>query len=155
MLAPRRVRSSEDRERHQRLPLPGLDQQEGDQQHDRTGDQQQRLRRSPADVDGVHDRVDEQRQAGGDGDRAGQVKRVGVVVGAALDQRPGGQCCRGEPDRDVDEQDPAPVQAAGQDAAEQHPGRAPGAGDGAPDAERAVALGAFGEGGGDDRQRGR
>ena len=35
------------------------------------------------------------------------------------------------------------------------PGGAAGAGDRAPDAERAVALGALGEGGGDDRQRGR
>jgi hypothetical protein len=146
---------AEDGERHQRLPLPGLDQQEGDQQHERTGDQQQRLRRSPADIDGVDDRVDEQRQARGDGDRARQIKRVGVVVGAALDQRPGRQRCRCEADRDVDKQNPAPVQAAGQDAAEQHAGRAPGAGDGSQDAERSVALGALGEGGGDDRQGGR
>ena len=42
----------------------------------------------------------------------------------------------------------------GQHAAEQHAGRAAGAGDRAPDAERLVALGALGERGRDDRQRG-
>ena len=41
----------------------------------------------------------------------------------------------------------------GENAAEQHAGRAAGAGDGAPDAERLVALRALAEGGGDDRER--
>ena len=61
----------------------------------------------------------------------------------------------GEADRHVDEQHPLPAGVLGQEAAEQHAGGAAGAGDRAPDAQRAVALGALGEGRGDDRQRGR
>src|SRR6185503_3922666 len=58
-------------------------------------------------------------------------------------------------DRDVDEEDPGPVERAGERAAEQHAGRAAAAGDRAPDPEREVALLTLGEGGGEDRQRGR
>ena len=68
------------------------------------------------------------------------------------------QCPRSErgrrdPDRDVDEQHPAPAETAREDPAEQHPGGAAGARDRAPDPERAVALGALGERRRDDRQR--
>ena len=44
-----------------------------------------------------------------------------------------------QPDRDVDEQDPAPAQQVGEDPAEQHAGGAAGAAHRAPDADRAVA----------------
>ena len=71
----------------------------------------------------------------------------------ALEQQPRGEHRRGDADRDVHEQHPAPAQPARENAAEQHPGGAAGAGDGAPDAQRAVALRAFGERGRDDRQR--
>ena len=153
MFAPRKRPQAEDRERHQRMALAPLDDQERDQQDDGAGESQQRRRRSPADVDRVHDRVDEQREARGDGHGAGQVERARSVLGAALDQRPRRERRRREPDRDVDEQHPAPAQAAGEDPAEEHAGRAAGARDRAPDTQRAVALGALGERGGDDRQR--
>ena len=120
---------------------------------DGAGESQQRRRRSPTHVDRVDNRVDEQRQARGDGHGAGQVKRAGSALGAALDQRPRRERRGGESDRDVDEQHPPPAQAAGEDPAEEHPGRAAGAGDRAPDAQCAVALGTLGERGGDDRQR--
>src|SRR5579859_5208381 len=57
------------------------------------------------------------------------------------------------PDRDVDEEDPGPVDRAGEDAAEQHAGRAAAPGDRSPDAEREVAVLAFLEGRGQDRER--
>ena len=77
----------------------------------------------------------------------GKSNVFGAVLGAALGEE------RGEPaaaaviaDRHVDEQHPAPAQPAGQDSAEEYARGAAGAGDGAPDPERAVAFGPFGEG---------
>ena len=154
MLAPRRVRSPEDRERHQRITLAQLDRHERDQQHHGRSQADDRPGRPPADVDRVDDGVHQQRQPAGDGHRPGDVERVAGLFAAALTEDPWRQCGRGDPDRNVDEQHPAPVQAAGQDPAQEHPGGAAGTGDRAPDAERAVALGAVGERGGDDRQRG-
>ncbi len=60
---------------------------------------------------------------------------------------------REQPDRDVDEQDPAPRQRLDDDAAEQRAGGAAGAAHRAPDPDRAIALGRIGEGGREDRQR--
>ena len=61
---------------------------------------------------------------------------------------------RGDPDRDVDEEDPLPAEALGEDAADQRPDR-DGAADGrAPDPDRLGALAAL-ELLGDQRQRGR
>ena len=58
-----------------------------------------------------------------------------------------------ERDGHVDPQHPLPAEALGEDPAEEHAGGAAGSGDGAPGAERLVALGAVAEGGGDDRER--
>jgi hypothetical protein len=58
-----------------------------------------------------------------------------------------------DPDGDVDDEDPRPAEDVGQDAAEEQAEGAAGAGDRAPDAHRAGAIPALGEGGGDDRQR--
>ena len=58
-----------------------------------------------------------------------------------------------DPDGDVDDEDPRPAEDVGQDAAEEQAEGAAGAGDRAPDAHRAGAILALGEGGGDDRQR--
>ena len=109
---------------------------------------------SPAGVVGVDERVDEQRQAGRDRHGAADVEGAlgGLVV--ALGQQARGEQRGGDADRHVDEQDPLPAQVLGQHAAEQHARGAARAGDGAPDAQRAVALGALGEGVGHDRQRG-
>jgi hypothetical protein len=57
-------------------------------------------------------------------------------------------------DRHVDEEDPLPAQQLRQDAAEQHAGGSPDGAHRPPVAERAIALVALREGGGDDRQRG-
>ena len=59
-----------------------------------------------------------------------------------------------EPDRDVDEEDPAPVQRVNDHPAEQHARRPAGAADRAPDPDRAMAFGRLGESRGQDRQAG-
>ena len=75
---------AEDPEGHQRRPRcaarSGRSREErarGDQQQDRAG-------RGPADVGRLRDRVDEQREAAGDRDRAGRVEAAVAEVGAAL-----------------------------------------------------------------------
>jgi hypothetical protein len=73
---------------------------------------------------------------------------------AALGQQAGREEDRERADRHVDPQDPLPAEVLGEDAAEQDAGRAAGAGHGAPDAERPVALRALGERRGDDGERG-
>ena len=78
----------------------------------------------------------------------------GLELVAALVEQPRGDQRGRDPDRHVHEQHPLPAGPLGEHAAEQHAGRAARAGDGAPDAERLVALGALGEGRGDDRERG-
>ena len=119
-----------------------------------TAPQAERLRRAPAGVVGVDERVDEQREAGGDRDRAGDVEVRRATLVAALGQQARREQRGGQADRHVDEQHPLPAGPLGQHAAEQHAGGAARAGDRAPDAERLVALGALGERRRDDRQRG-
>src|ERR1700678_3370798 len=53
-----------------------------------------------------------------------------------------------DPDWDVDEEAPAPVQEVGQDAADQDARRSPAGGGGRPDADRRASLVLIGEGGG-------
>ena len=74
---------------------------------------------------------------------------------AALAQQDGREEERGDADGDVDEEDPLPGERVGEDAAEQDAGRGAEAADRAPDAERDVALAAFGERRHQDRERGR
>ena len=75
-------------------------------------------------------------------DRPGDVEVAGRRLGAALGDQPRGERGGGERHRDVHPQHPLPAEAVGEDAAEQHARRAAEPGDGAPDAERLVALGA-------------
>jgi hypothetical protein len=58
-------------------------------------------------------------------------------------------------EREVDEQHPAPARALREDAAEEHAGCCAESGDRAPDAERLVAVDAFLERRGHERERGR
>ena len=109
--------------------------------------------RAPADVDGV----DESRRRGARGPAVtvtapGDVEVPRTPLGAAL---PEDARCEQRGDRPIGTltNRPSASQAGGEHAAEQHAGRAAGARDRAPDAERPVALLAFGEGGRDDRQR--
>ncbi len=81
-------------------------------------------------------------------------ERIGVLD-AALAQQARSQQDRDHADRHVDEEDPLPAGPLGEHAAEQHARGATGAGDGAPHAERLVALLALGEGRRQDREGGR
>ncbi len=63
-----------------------LDREEDGEQRDGSGDQQQRCGRAPAGVDGVDERVDEQREPGRDGDGAGDVEVARLGLGAALER---------------------------------------------------------------------
>ena len=63
MLAPRSVRRRKIENGISGSRWRALDRDERDQQHRGAGERRQRRGRSPADVDGVDDRVDEQRQA--------------------------------------------------------------------------------------------
>jgi hypothetical protein len=58
-------------------------------------------------------------------------------------------------DRNVDAEDPVPARAFGQQAAGEYADRRRRPGDGAVEAERAIALGAFRESHGEDRECGR
>ncbi len=131
-----------------------LDRHEGADERQREGDQAERLPRGPAGVGRVDQRVDEDREAGRDRDRAGDVEVAGALV-AALGQQARRQRGGGQADRHVDEQDPFPAGPLGQHPAEQHADGAARPGHGAPDAQRLVALSTLGEDHGDHRQRGR
>ena len=82
-----------------------------------------------------------------------QVELVGPRGVAALHQQPLRGHRGDQPDGNVDEEDPAPGEQVGDDAAQQHAGGTAGAAHGAPDADRAVARRALGEGGRENRQR--
>ena len=77
---------AEDRERDERRLRAQLDRDERGEQRERDGAEAERLAREPARVVGVDERVDEQRQAGGHRDGAGDVEVARAVV-AALGQQ--------------------------------------------------------------------
>jgi hypothetical protein len=124
-------------------------------QQDRGGSEQAEcLGRAPAGVRGVDDRVDQQRQTGGDGDGTGGVEVARGRERARLGDVPRREGRDRDRHRHVDPQHPLPAEAIGEDAAEQHSCGAAGARDRTPGPERLVALGAVAEGVHDDRQRG-
>ena len=126
---------------------------EGDQQDRRAGESQQRRGRAPADVDGVDDRVDEQRQARGDGHRARDVEAAAPSSARLSTSMRGASAAATRPIGTLTNSTQRQLRPLVRIAAEQHAGGAAGARDRAPHAQRAVALGALGEGRGDDRQR--
>ena len=83
------------------------------------------LPRTPADARRAHDTEDERREAGGDKDGAEHVERLPLAFGTALLQERPGDDEGDDPDRDVDEQDPAPRQLLGEDAAKRAPAAPP------------------------------
>jgi hypothetical protein len=84
------------------------------------------------------------------------VEAVALAAVASVDGQEAGR--RGDEqhaDGDVDEEDPVPAWPVGEQPAGDHPDRRRDPGDGAVDAQHAVALGAFGEGHGEEREGGR
>ena len=73
---------------------------------------------------------------------------------AAFLQQHGSESDRGDADRDVDEEDPRPVQVRGQDAAEQDADRCAATRGGAVDPEREIPLAALCKRGHQERERG-
>ena len=149
------------RERNSRSGISGAlairpsSNEEREQQRDADADRQQRRRVAPAGAVGAHDSEHERRETERGRERAAEVEVAGGVLVATLEQHPLCEEGRGQTDRQVDEEDPAPAQGVGDDAAEQHAGRAAGAAHGAPDADRTVAFGGLRECAGEDRQRSR
>ncbi len=123
------------------------------EQHDAEREIAQHQRGTPGVAVGGHDPVDERDQPAGDRERAGPVERRPVALGARLGDGEPRDDQDEDADRHVDEQDPAPGQQVGQHAARDHAGGAPGAGHGAPGAERSGARTRIGERRGEDRQR--
>ncbi len=82
---------AEDPERHQRRLRASLDRDEGGDQRRGQAEQAERLQRAPARVGRVDDRVDQDREAGGDGHRAGGVEVARRRLGAALGDQPRGE----------------------------------------------------------------
>ena len=76
-------------------------------------------------------------------------------VRATLGEQNGAERDCEKTDRDVDEEDPLPAKAVDEGTPDQPGGRRPEAAERSPDSERLVALGALGEQGRDDRERGR
>ncbi len=107
---------------------------------------------APAGLGRLDDRVDEQGERGGDRQRAGRVIPAPLDRAAAVAQQARRQHQRDHADGDIDEEDPLPADV-GQRAADQPARGAADAAERAPDPERLVALGAFLEGRGDDRER--
>ncbi len=98
---------------------PGLDFREGQQERGRGRKRRERGRRERAVALDQRERQDERGEAGGGQQRAGDVERRRVRV-APLLQDARCQQRRGGADRHVDQEHPAPVEQAAEDAA-QHP----------------------------------
>jgi len=90
---------AEDAQRHQRRGVARLDQREGGDQHGRAGERQDCPYVAPAGAWCLDDRVDEQDQRAGDGERPGRVVASPGQRGPALAQQHGRQRERGQPDR--------------------------------------------------------
>ena len=141
-----------DRQRHQRVRLASFDQHEEAAEHCGSDEQSDRLGRDPADAGRLRDRVHEQHDRTGDGERA---ERVVAPMGDLEPAFPHHEWSREQhdcPDRDIHEEDPLPADVLRQDAAEDHPDRSPAPGERTPDTERLVPFSPLREGGADDRK---
>src|SRR5262249_61672345 len=102
---------AEDAQRHQRRPVPRFDQREGGNQHGRAGQREDRLQATPAGGRRLDDRVDEQHQRAGDGQRTGGGGATPGQRAAGLAQQHRGRRERGHADGGGDEEDPLPAGA--------------------------------------------
>jgi hypothetical protein len=153
--APLTARRPEKSERHQRTADVGLDEHECAQQHRGCAQHHERRGRGKAILLAARDAVDHHRQSAGDGDRPRDVERSLARAVAALADQARREHQRRDADGNVDVEDPAPAQRVGERTADDQPGGGTGGRYRPEDAKRAIARGSLGEGGGDQRQRGR
>ena len=110
-----------------------------------SGAEAERRRRAPAALGRLDDRVDREHQRAGDEDRAGDVGAGLQADPAVVLEQARGEQGRREADRQVDEEDPVPVDRLGQRAAGQQPDRGAGRRDEAVDPDRLRLLARLGE----------
>ena len=135
-LRARERRVAEEPQREHRVRRARLDDEEGDERHGGAGELGDDLRAAPADLVAAQQREHEQEEAGGERDLAGHVdgRRGGIARLLDLGARdPQAE----DADRDVDQEDPLPVQAAGQRAADERADGEGGADGGAVGGQRA------------------
>ena len=130
-----------------------LDHDEGGEQHDGEDTETERVQGDPALLRRLDEPVDERDQARGHRDGSGYVEGLVRLLVLRLRDVAEREHEGGDPDRDVDEEDPGPGEEVGEDPAEQEADCAAARGDRAPDAHRLRPLLALREGGGHDRER--
>ena len=111
------------------------------QQRDRDRPEAQRMRAPPTVGARLDDRVDRQHQRTDEQHRTRCVRAPLEADSAVIRQQSGGEHAGRDPDRDVDEEDPVPVDRLRQDAAGQQADRAAGRGHEAVDPDRLGLLG--------------
>ena len=119
---------------------------------DRDGEAGEDPARAPAVVVPLDQRIREPEEADRRGDKSRQIEALLLRLVTALGDDEARDDDARDPDRDVDEEDPAPVDLLGEDAADQRADRKRHRGHADPDADRCSALPRW-EGGDDDRKR--
>ena len=137
-VAPRHAANLEEGEGDKRLAAAQLPGEESGQEHGRDDEPGNRTSGRPWVLVGPDDRVHEHGQAGGHRDGAADVEALASRA-PGLGQIGDGHERRRDSDRDVDEQDPAPRELGGEDAAQQDAGGSGGATRGTPQPQRARA----------------
>ena len=141
--------------RHERMRRGALAHAERGQQERRAAERGERQGRQRSELLGLREREHEQAETAGRHARAEEVEVARNVVGLTLGQDPWRQREHGEPDRDVDEEDPTPAECLRDHPPEHEPGRPSDGGDPRPGRDGALPRVPSGEGIDDHGQRGR
>jgi hypothetical protein len=144
---------AEDAQPHQRLDRAALDHEERREEQERDPADDQRVRRPPALLLRLDDRVDEDQEPGGHRHRTREVERLVRALVLRLRHVPERGDEDGDPHWNVDVEDPWPRKGVDEDAAEQQPDSAAADCDRGPDRHRLRPLRTLGEGRRDDRER--
>ena len=115
-------RYAEEPDVEHRGPRAQLDRHEGDEEHRRGGEEADDATARPAPVGAAEEPEDEREQRRRSGHQAGQVEASVLLVPRLAQHAHAGRDAR-DPDRDVDEEDPAPADVRRQRAADERPDR--------------------------------
>ena len=146
---------SEERKRQQGCLDPGLDDEKGDEQSCRRGEQGHGLGGAPAHLRRLRNGVDEDHQRTGDGHCSEGVVPTPLGAQPALGHHLGRQGQGSSTDGHVEKEDVLPPDIAGEQATSEHSDGGAHGTHSAPDAQGLVALGALGEHVHHDREGGR